>query len=95
MIIKILAVIGGLALILLFCAIVISAFYGIKEVIENLKYDYQRKHRFDKPPTAACYCKDCAKWIEKTGECLDDCNSRHMADCWFCCFAEPRKRSEK
>ena len=46
MIIKILAAIGGLALILLFYAIVISAFYGIKEVIENLKYDYQRKHRF-------------------------------------------------
>ena len=93
--IEILAIIGGVALFLIAFSVLTVMFYGIKETIENMKYDYRRKHRFDKPPTAACYCKDCVKWIEKTGVCLDNCNSRHMADCWFCCFAEPRKRSEK
>ena len=59
--IEILAIIGGVALFLIAFSVLTVMFYGIKETIENMKYDYRRKHRFDKPPTAACYCKDCVK----------------------------------
>ena len=29
------------------------------EKIRDLQRRYQYKHRFDKPPTANCFCKDC------------------------------------
>lgn len=33
--------------------------YAIKEGVKKLKYHYKVKHRFNKPPTAKCYCRDC------------------------------------
>lgn len=35
------------------------AFDATRNVIHVLRWTYKYKHRFDKPPTAACYCKDC------------------------------------
>ena len=32
---------------------------SINEIIKNQKIKYQYKHKFDKPPKAKCYCKDC------------------------------------
>ena len=58
-----------------------------KEFIENKKYNYMIKHRFDKPPTAECYCKDCNMHGEDK-ECLKF-NSWRTADEWFCWDAEP------
>lgn len=34
--------------------IIMNAYYFIIEKIEELKYDYKVKHRFDKPPLAKC-----------------------------------------
>lgn len=31
----------------------------VLEKIKEIKRKYQYKHRFDKPSTAKCYCKDC------------------------------------
>ena len=39
--------------------IVISYFCSICKKIGELKYKYECKHRFDKPPIARCYCIDC------------------------------------
>lgn len=93
--IETLAVIGFVALLFVIFSVATVAFYEIKECVEYMKWRHKYKHRFDKPPMAACYCKDCVRWNSETGECSDRCNSRHMADNWFCCFAEPRKKEKR
>lgn len=73
----------------IFCFIVSA----IKELFENLKFKYKQKHRFDKTPTAKCYCIDCTCYDTKTGKCYR--LNRNTADCYFCCDAEPRKKELK
>ena len=58
---------------------------------------YKYKHRFDKPPTAACYCIDCKFHGDDVD--LIRCTNRKdvildTADEWFCQAAEPKKRGE-
>lgn len=67
--------------------------YSIHEAMWVHKY----KHRFDKPPTAACYCIDCKYHGDDTD--LTRCTKRehlvlHTADEWFCQAAEPKEREE-
>lgn len=35
------------------------AFDALRDVVRLRCWRRKYKHRFDKPPTAACYCKDC------------------------------------
>lgn len=52
-------------------------------------YTYKRKHRFDKPPTAECYCKDCVHRFPD-----DTCNRVRdifVEDDFFCKDAVPYK----
>lgn len=68
---------------------------GIVTWIEKLKHRYQYKHRFDKPPTAKCYCIDCVHHDNKTGLCYRFGEEyRCTADNWFCWEAEPREKGE-
>lgn len=62
----------------------------IQEKIRILKRRYQYKHRFDKPPTAKCYCIDC-KHHGKDGKCNDFVMYIKTEDEWFCWRAEPRE----
>lgn len=71
--------------------IIMNAYYFIVEKIEELKYDYKVKHRFDKPPLAKCYCKDCKSYNRENERCYR--LNRSTADNWFCSWAE-RKRVE-
>ena len=85
----------GLAYLIVVIATVITMGYlFIRELIEKAIRTHRYKHRFDKPPTAKCYCHDCKKWDPDSGECFDPCNSRYMGDSWFCCFAEPASKEE-
>ena len=67
--------------------IIMNAYYFIVEKIEELKYDYKIKHRFDKPPLAKCYCKDC-KYHGYNGKCYSF-TERYTANNWFCWNAKP------
>ena len=88
---KAFAWVGIIAVICILASIAIVAINGIGLKIEKYKRQYRIKHRFDKPPTAKCYCRDCKFWDKESGE----CHSHHtapgycMADCWFCYSAEP------
>ena len=68
----------------------------IKEKVEIYKWEYKRKHRFDKPPTAKCYCKDCIYYEIKSNG-IGVCHSDHIYEYWsiadscFCWRAEPLK----
>lgn len=89
-----LQLIGTITLIIIVVVLIGSAIAVITYDIDNLIYRHKYKHRFDKSPTAKCYCKDCKKWNPENGECADECNKRRMADVWFCCFAEPADKEE-
>lgn len=65
---------------------------GIIRGMKILKYRYKEKHRYDKPPTAKCYCKDCT-FHGDDGKCYGFVNER-TNDSWFCAWAE-RKENEK
>lgn len=67
---------------------------AIKERVHTAKINYRIKHRFDKPPTADCYCVDCCYYSVETNKCFRS-NSRepvYHRDNWFCADAERSKK---
>lgn len=86
-----LAIIGGAALWTIGFFLIIAAWYGLKELIHVVRRNYQIKHRFDKPPTAKCYCIDCIRHNNESGKC-HKFDGWHTADSWFCWDAEPREK---
>ncbi|MBQ6503149.1 MAG: hypothetical protein IJI57_04450 [Flexilinea sp.] len=76
------------------CIICLLIFAGeaIREVIRRQRIRYKQQHRFDKPPLAKCYCVDCRKFNQASGECrvIGLC----MAEDWFCWSAEPVKEGK-
>lgn len=92
-----LMVIGAASLIGFGILLLTFAWEGITELISNLKRNYRYKHRFDKSPTAKCYCVDCVHHNNKTGRCyrFHEDSTRLTADCWFCYAAEPRKKESE
>ena len=71
-----------------------AVFNSLIEHVRELRWQYRYKHRFDKPPVAKCYCKDC-KFHSTNGKLAYRCNlpgvSRYTPDDGFCYEAEPRK----
>lgn len=75
-------------------------FCSIIEIIDNIKakisvraYAYNVKHRFDKPPLAKCYCRDCEYWAKPDND-TAHCSiiNRYTGDNCFCYYATPRKK---
>ena len=71
----------------------VALWNGFGELIDRWKRNYQIKHRFDKPPTAACYCVDCRYHNNKSKVCYRFGETtkeyRCTADEWFCWEADP------
>lgn len=89
-----LALIGLAASVVILFTLVYAICIGIKERISKLKWQYKYKHRFDKPPTAKCYCRDCKQHGSETNRCYKF-DRWHTADDWFCWDAEPREMEPK
>lgn len=87
-------IMGVIALFVLAALAVIFLTDGIGILIENLKLKYRQKHRFNKAPTAKCYCIDCVYHNNETGLCCKF-ETWNTADNWFCWNAESRKTEEK
>ena len=81
-----LCVIAGCLFIGIYCAVC--------ELIDKLKREYQYKHRFDKSPTARCYCIDCKYHSDETNRCYRFGETtkeyRCTADDWFWWEATPK-----
>lgn len=60
------------------------------DFVRKQRYKHLIKHRFDKPPIAKCYCKDCVMHAEDN-ECYKF-DGWYTSDCWFCWDAEPREK---
>ena len=69
---------------------------AIGEKIRKAIYRYKVKHRFDKPPTAECYCIDCQRYVPRgkhpNGRCCKF-EGWYVADDWFCWDATPKKKA--
>ena len=50
---------GIIFLLAIILSFILALVIVCKELIERKRYQYMIKHRFDKPPTAECYCIDC------------------------------------
>ena len=86
---NILESVGAASLLLVGAFILWIIFLIVKDTVHKSLIARKIKKRFNKPPTAKCYCRDCEQWEPETAKCWDNCNSRLMAPDWFCCFAEP------
>lgn len=64
------------------CAYVVAT---IRDNIKMKRWQYALQHRFDKPPLAKCYCKDCL--YRSNGLC--DKFDRFVAENFFCKLADP------
>ena len=87
------ALIGALTSIVVLCFLAAAVAYGIKEGIKLFYYSQKVKHRFDKPPTAKCYCVDC-KMHSENGRC-GKFDGWSTADNWFCWDAIPRVKGKE
>ena len=85
-----LAIVGGAALCCIGFGLIVALYYGISELVDTIRYNYRIKHRFDKPPTAKCYCVDCKLHNNESKKCYKF-DGWYTADNWFCWDAEPRK----
>lgn len=91
---KAFAVIGILILILSTAFVIGLFFILIRDAIDHLKYKHRIKHRFDGPPLAKCYCKDCEHHNDHSNVCYAH-SGWYTADNWFCWCASPRGHDEE
>ena len=87
------ALLGEATAIAIAFGLVAIAVMSIKEKIERVRWKCTYKHRFDKPPTAKCYCRDCKRHGED-GKCYKF-EKWTTADNWFCWDAEPKDKEAR
>lgn len=82
----------------IFCS---GLFDTIVDKVEHAKWKHKYKHRFDKSPTAKCYCIDCEHYgannkffTDNRNECLAHVGW-NVADNWFCWSAAPCEKDPK
>lgn len=90
---EILTGVGLITILGLFVLAIMLIIDCVKSLTEKLKLKYKQKHRFDKLPTARCYCVDCKYHNNETGECYR-LSGWYTADCWYCWNAEPKEAEE-
>lgn len=83
-----LAIVGAITLGLVASLFAYTIYIAVRNNIKIAKWQYKYKHRFDKPPIAACYCKDCKQYNNETLKCYKFPELR-AADNWFCGDAYP------
>lgn len=86
-----LAFVGAIALFIAVLLLVLLAGEALGEFTERKQREYQYKHRFDKPPTAKCYCVDCIWYCN----CICTKHGWSLADDYFCYNATPRNSEVK
>lgn len=86
---KISSLIGAAVMIFGVISLIVYICERIAKFVKQKAYERKMKHRFDKPPIAKCYCKDCVYASGVNSRC--DYNNNHGCDDWFCADATPRK----
>ena len=81
------AFLGVVFLALLIASIAETIATAVRERIRRKRKEYEYKHRFDKSPTAECYCIDCWYRDNENSKCRR--YQLHVEDDWFCKDAMP------
>lgn len=72
-------------------ALMVAVVDSLQKFVQKKKREHQCKHKFEHPPMAACYCKDCVYHMENQRICVKSRNWKSTRDDWFCADAIPRK----
>ena len=92
---KVFAGIGIAFVVVIFVTLAYAAFDALRGLVRGLRLQYKYKHRFDRQPTAKCYCKDCKWHSVKDNKCSNvTWADRHTPDNGFCYDAEPMTAKE-
>lgn len=83
--------VGAVVIILMIVAMIFAVFCVIRQVIRDRIWIYKYNHRFDKPPTAKCYCKDCSLYGDFTSRNLCRKHKSNFSEDYFCKDADPCK----
>ena len=70
-------------------AMIFAVIHAIRQFIRERIWIYKYNHRFDKSPTAKCYCKDCSFYGDFTNRRLCRKHKECFADDFFCKDADP------
>ena len=81
--------VGAVVIILMIAAMIFAVICAIRQFIRERIWIYKYNHRFDKPPTAKCYCKDCSFYGDFTNRRLCRKHKECFADDFFCKDADP------
>ena len=83
--------VGVFVIMAMIVAMLLAVIYAIRQFIRERIWIYKYNHRFDKPPTAKCYCKDCSFYGDFTNRRLCRKHKECFADDFFCKDADPCK----
>ena len=83
--------VGVFVIIAMIVAVFLAVIYAIRQFIRERIWIYKYNHRFDKPPTAKCYCKDCSLYGDFTSRSLCRKHKSHFSEDYFCKDADPCK----
>ena len=81
--------VGAVVIISMIVTMIFAVIYAIRQFIRERIWFYKYKHRFDKPSTAKCYCKDCSFYGDFTNRRLCRKHKECFADDFFCKDADP------
>ena len=81
------AFLGVVFMALLIVSITEAIATAVRKRTRRKRKEYEYKHRFDKSPTAECYCVDCWYRDNENSKCRR--YQLYVADDWFCKDAMP------
>jgi len=92
--------VGAVVIISMIAAMIFAVICAIRQFIRERIWIYKYNHRFDKPPTAKCYCKDCSLYGDFISRSLCRKHKSHFSEDYFCkdadhCKAESGLAREK
>ena len=83
--------VGACVIITMIVVMIFAVIYAIRSFIRERIWIHKYNHRFDKPPTAKCYCKDCSFYGDFEKRCLCRKHKSHFSEDYFCKDADPCK----
>ena len=83
--------VGAAVIIVMIVAMICGLVYAVREFIRERIWIYRYNHRFDKQPTAKCYCKDCTFYGDFGNRCLCRKHKSYFSEDYFCKDADPCK----
>jgi len=83
--------VGAVVIIVMVVAMIWGLVYAVREFIRERIWIYRYNHRFDKQPTAKCYCKDCTFYGDFGNRCLCRKHKSYFSEDYFCKDADPCK----